>query len=134
MEGSVEQMQIVILSFGYQNGVPQDADIVMDVRFLPNPYEKPELRELTGLDQPVRDYILYTPVTRTFQTKLMELLRFLLLQYNAAGKEELTIAFGCQGGRHRSVVIAEYISEVLNRYGYPSSLKHRDLQTLPKNR
>ncbi len=121
----VEEMQIMILSFGYKNGIPQDADMVIDVRFLPNPYDELELRKMNGLDQAVKDYVIYNPITQTFQTKLMDLLRFMLLQYTSA--KTLTIAFGCTAGQHRSVVIAEYIHEVLKRYGYPSGLRHRDL-------
>ncbi len=123
----MEGMQITILSFGYKHGIPQDADLVIDVRFLPNPYDELEMRRMNGLDQAVKEYVLYTPITRTFQSKLMDLLRFLLLQYAAVGKEALTIAFGCTEGQHRSVVIAEHIDEVLKRYGYPSVIKHRDL-------
>lgn len=128
LEGNVEGMQIIILSFGYRNGIPQDADVVIDVRFLPNPYDELEMRRMNGLDQAVKNYVLYTPITRTFQSKFMDLLRFLLLQYAASGKSTLTIAFGCTEGQHRSVVIAEYINEVLKRYGYPSTIQHRDLQ------
>ncbi len=120
-------MHTTILSFGYKHGVPTDVDLVLDCRFLPNPYWVEALRPLTGLDDTVRNYVLGQDTTAPFLHHLDALLDLLLPEYVAEGKAYLTIAFGCTGGRHRSVVIAEEVASRLQRRGISPSVKHRDV-------
>jgi UPF0042 nucleotide-binding protein len=120
-------MQTALVSFGYKHGLPLDADVVLDCRFLPNPHWVPELRELTGLDGPVRDYVLQRPETGEFVDRVDELLRFLLPHFLAEGKSYLGIAVGCTGGRHRSVVIVEELAQRLRAEGHHISVFHRDV-------
>lgn len=115
------------LSFGYRHGVPLEADLVFDVRFLPNPHFVPELRRFTGRDQKVVDYINQFPQTAEFLDRVTALLLFLLPHYVREGKSYLTIAFGCTGGQHRSVMIAEEIGRRLDKNGYPTKTAHRDV-------
>jgi RNase adapter protein RapZ len=121
-------MQITVLSFGYKHGLPLDADLVFDCRFLPNPHWIEELRPQTGLDPAVRDYVLGQPAARDFLTHLVELLTHLLPAYMAEGKAYLTIAMGCTGGRHRSVALSEQIATMLRRQGYAPNVSHRDVE------
>ena len=121
-------MQITVLSFGYKHGLPLDADLVFDCRFLPNPHWIEELRPQTGLDGAVRDYVLGQPAARDFLTHLVELLTHLLPAYMAEGKAYLTIAMGCTGGRHRSVALSEQIATMLRRRGYAPNVSHRDVE------
>jgi UPF0042 nucleotide-binding protein len=116
-----------VLSFGYKHGLPLDADLVIDCRFLPNPHWVDELRPLSGLDQPVVDYLDEQEVTGRFFEMLRSLLLFLLPHYVSEGKSYLTIAFGCTGGRHRSVAIAERVVSSLEAAGYRPRIAHRDL-------
>jgi UPF0042 nucleotide-binding protein len=120
-------MQTAVVSFGYKHGMPLDADLVLDCRFLPNPHWVDELRPLTGLDQPVRDYVLEQPETKQFLDKLDDLLGFLLPNYVDEGKSYLTVAIGCTGGHHRSVVLAEEIAEIFRRNGFDPGVLHRDV-------
>ncbi|HET6954112.1 MAG TPA: RNase adapter RapZ [Acidimicrobiales bacterium] len=120
-------MQTTVLSFGYKHGLPLDADIVFDCRFLPNPHWVDELRPLTGLDVPVRDYVLGQPAAEVFLTNLEVLLTQLLPAYVAEGKAYLTIALGCTGGRHRSVAIAEEVARRLREHGMRIGVIHRDV-------
>jgi UPF0042 nucleotide-binding protein len=115
------------LSFGYKNGLPLEADLVFDVRFLPNPHFVPEFRPLTGQDAEVIGYILQFPQTTEFLDKVTELLLFLLPHYIHEGKSYLTLAFGCTGGQHRSVMIAEEIAKRLGKQGYRVKTDHRDM-------
>lgn len=121
-------LQLSIISFGFKYGLPIDVDLVMDVRFLPNPFYLPELKPLSGLDDPVRDYVLERETSRSFLAKYTELLRELIPQYQREGKRDLALAVGCTGGRHRSVAVAE---ELGRRLGEDSQLsvrvKHRDM-------
>lgn len=117
-----------ICSFGFKNGIPAGADLVMDVRFLPNPFYVEELKNLTGLDAPVRDYVCASPAAEEFLEKMTDLLRFLLPKYRAEGKTGLLLAIGCTGGRHRSVVIAEKLTELLRAAGCPADCVHRELR------
>ena len=117
-----------ICSFGFKNGIPAGADMVMDVRFLPNPFYVEELKNCTGLDSPVRDYVSASPATGEFLDKLMDMLDFLLPKYRAEGKTGLLLAIGCTGGRHRSVVIAELLTELLRARGCPADCVHRELR------
>jgi UPF0042 nucleotide-binding protein len=120
------RMQLAIESFGYKNGLPLDADIVMDVRFLPNPHWDEELRPLTGHDEPVRDYVLDRPVTQAFLDDLERLLVGVLPGYRSEGRSYLTIAIGCTGGRHRSVAVAEELARRLASQGISARTSHRD--------
>ena len=117
-----------ICSFGFKNGIPAGADLVMDVRFLPNPFYVEELKNQTGLDTPVRDYVRASPATGEFLEKMTDLLSFLLPKYRAEGKSGLLLAIGCTGGRHRSVVIAELLTELLRARGCPADCVHRELK------
>jgi UPF0042 nucleotide-binding protein len=120
-------MQVSVLSFGYKQGVPVDVDLVIDVRFLPNPHWIDELRPLTGLDDPVRDYVLGQPATAEFLRRFQHLLEMLLPAYAAEGKSYLSIAIGCTGGKHRSVAISETLADWLRLTGYQPRVTHRDL-------
>lgn len=117
---------VEILSFGFKYGLPIDADIVMDVRFLPNPHYIPELKPQTGLDKAVYDYVMKQPATEGFYTKFESLLESILPGYEAEGKTNLTIAIGCTGGQHRSVALAKRLSEEL-KVSYPVNVTHRDI-------
>ncbi|PYV27858.1 MAG: RNase adapter RapZ [Acidobacteria bacterium] len=116
-----------VVSFGFRFGVPSDADLVFDVRFLPNPNYVPRLKNKTGRDQAVRRFMDRYPQTREFVGRLMDLLLYLLPHYIREGKSYLTMAIGCTGGRHRSVALAEEISQALGREGYKTKLSHRDI-------
>ncbi|MGH2829607.1 MAG: RNase adapter RapZ [Actinomycetota bacterium] len=122
------RLRVTVVSFGYKHGIPLDADIVMDVRFLPNPHWVDELRPLTGTDAPVRDYVLGRDATRDFLTRFEELLGVLIPGYLAEGKHYLTVGVGCTGGRHRSVVIAEEVAELLRDRGLLVAVEHRDVE------
>jgi len=125
---SVEhQMQTSVVSFGYKHGVPLDADVVLDCRFLPNPHWRDELRPLSGLDEPVREYVLSQPDTLELLDRLDSLWELVMPGYQAEGKSYLTIAFGCTGGRHRSVVVAEEAAKRLARIGPAPAVFHRDV-------
>lgn len=113
-------------SFGYKNGVPMDADLMIDVRFLPNPYWVPELRALTGLDEPVIRWVMEKEETKTFLQKLQDFTDYAFEQYVAEGKNHLTVAIGCTGGQHRSVVITDWMYEHY-RPMYRCYLSHRDV-------
>ncbi len=125
--GSQPSLRVEILSFGFKRGIPREGDLVFDVRFLPNPFYIPELGHHTGLDQNVRDFVLNHPVTQEFLTKCMDMLAFLLPNYINEGKHRLVIAIGCTGGAHRSVAIAQYISDHLAALGYRTTVNHRDI-------
>jgi UPF0042 nucleotide-binding protein len=120
-------MQVLVMSFGFKHGVPIDVDNVLDVRFLPNPYWVEEMRPLTGLDEPVRRYVLGQPEAKEFLERAEYLLKFLVPAYVKEGKSYLTIAIGCTGGRHRSVVLVEEIADRLRKMGYNPSTIHRDV-------
>jgi UPF0042 nucleotide-binding protein len=122
-------MQTSVVSFGYKHGLPLDVDLVLDCRFLPNPYWVEALRHHTGLDDEVRDYVLANPLTEDFLRRLDELLDLVLPAYGAEGKSYLTLAFGCTGGHHRSVAIAEEVARRMRRRGYSPRVQHRDLPT-----
>jgi UPF0042 nucleotide-binding protein len=116
-----------VVSFGYKHGVPIDVDMVLDCRFLPNPHWVDELRPLTGLDAPVRDYVLGQPLTREFLDRLQGLFQLLVPAFMAEGKTYLTVALGCTGGRHRSVVVAEEVARMLTDLGVEPQVGHRDI-------
>ena len=121
------RLQVAVESFGFKHGLPLDADIVMDVRFLPNPHWEDDLRPLTGHDRKVRDYVLETAVGSGFVERFDDLLASLLPQYEAEGRSYLTVAIGCTGGRHRSVAVAEELAERLRARGIAVRTSHRDV-------
>jgi UPF0042 nucleotide-binding protein len=120
-------MRTVVQSFGYKHGVPLDVDLLFDCRFLPNPHWVPDLRAFSGLDAPVRDYVMGQPESVPFLDKIGDLLRLVLPAYVKEGKAYLTIGVGCTGGRHRSVVMAEEIANIITAAGYRPSVEHRDV-------
>ena len=120
-------LSVTVYSFGFKHGSPLDADLVMDVRFLPNPYYEPQLRALTGLDKPVRDYVLYRSETEEFEKRWRALLDCVMPGYVSEGKQQLAVAIGCTGGQHRSVALAESTGDYLKSQGYRVSIAHRDL-------
>jgi UPF0042 nucleotide-binding protein len=122
-----KQLLVSCLSFGFKNGVPLDADMVFDVRFLPNPHFVPEFRKLTGQDPKVAAFVRKFPQTGEFLAKVTDLMLYLLPHYVQEGKSYLTVAFGCTGGQHRSVMMAEEMSKRLKKAGYQVKAIHRDM-------
>ena len=125
-QGKRRGLNVTVMSFGYKHGIPLDADLVFDVRFLPNPFYVENLRPLSGLDRPVAEYVFSYPQTRRFMEMIAEMLDFLLPHYMEEGKLNLTIAIGCTGGRHRSVAIAAAINDYLTAKGVSSINVNRD--------
>jgi UPF0042 nucleotide-binding protein len=121
-------MLVSVVSFGYRFGVPTDADLVFDVRFLPNPHFVPRLRRFTGKDPKVRRYIQSFPQTAEFLRRMEGLLTYLIPHYIREGKSYLTIAFGCTGGKHRSVMLAESMKKALEKHGLSAKVVHRDIE------
>ena len=126
-DGERGGLSVSVYSFGFKHGAPLDADLVIDVRFLPNPFYDPEMRTMTGLDKKVRDYVLYNGDTEAFLKRWKALLDCVMPGYVAEGKQQLAIAVGCTGGQHRSVVLAEETGDYLRTSGYRVSVAHRDL-------
>ena len=122
-----ERLDVTVESFGFKYGIPIDADIVMDVRFLPNPHWDEGLRPLTGLDEPVQRFVLEQPAAERFIAHLVDLLGVVLPEFALEGKSYLTVAVGCTGGRHRSVAVAEEVAARLRRSGQPVRTGHRDV-------
>jgi RNase adapter protein RapZ len=120
-------LQVDIVSFGFKHGLPLDADLVFDVRFLPNPHWVDELRPLDGRDEPVRDYVMRQDDAKAYLTELQRLFELTLPAYEREGKAYLSIAVGCTGGRHRSVAMAEALGAVLGELGYHPHIRHRDV-------
>lgn len=120
-------MHVSVVSFGYKYGLPLDADLVFDVRFLPNPYYIPELKQKTGLDEPVKSFVFQYQQTKDFLEKTEDLLAFLLPNYVDEGKTDLVVAVGCTGGKHRSVAVAKELADFISRRGYATVLGHRDM-------
>lgn len=125
--GQTSSFFVEVMSFGFKYGLPLDADIVMDARFLPNPFYLPELKHLTGNDQPVQDYVMQSQLAKDFYSHLKALLKVALPGYIQEGKSSLTIAIGCTGGQHRSVTIANQLNQDLRKDGYTVNLHHRDV-------
>lgn len=121
------KLSVNVMSFGYKYGIPLEADLVFDVRFLPNPFYVPELKHKTGMDSEVYNYVFSFPQTKTFVEKLEGLLSFLLPLYAEEGKSTLVIAVGCTGGHHRSVSVARCLTAYLSGLGYPAFENHRDM-------
>lgn len=128
VENVTDTLLISCVSFGFMHGIPAEADLVFDVRCMPNPYHVPELRNFTGLDQCVQDFVMSYEVSRELRTKMFDMIDFLLPQYIAEGKSQLNIAIGCTGGRHRSVTYTEQLYKHLLENGYKVRILHRDVQ------
>src|SRR5690606_11054906 len=120
-------MRVSVRSFGFKHGTPRDADIVFDVRFLPNPHWVPELRTLRGYDPEVSEYVLGSEDASEFVDRVDELIAFLIPRYEAEGKSYVSIAIGCTGGHHRSVAIAEELGKRLEKRGIRAAVRHRDV-------
>lgn len=120
-------LKINVNSFGFKYGAPKESDLVFDVRCLPNPFYIPELKYHTGLEAPVRDYVMSFPQAQGLEPKLLDLVNYLVPLYRAEGKSQLTISVGCTGGRHRSVVFAEIVYNSIKEKGYNVSVYHRDI-------
>lgn len=125
-EQSINGFSINVVSFGYKMGIPLDSDLVIDVRFLPNPFYDPVMKTMTGMDQPVKDYVMKSTVTQAFNRRFLGLLKYLIPHYIKEGKTNLALSIGCTGGQHRSVVLAEHIAQELTEMGYNVLVKHRD--------
>lgn len=131
-EGSEsDEMRTSVVSFGYKYGLPVDADIVLDVRFLPNPHWIDELRPFDGREEPIQEFVLGQDATSVFLDRVRDLLAVLLPGYVAEGRRFLTIGIGCTGGRHRSVVLAEQVAGFVREKGFPVSVTHRDVDRSP---
>ena len=117
-----------VSAFGFRDGLPIDADSVLDVRFLPNPYYVDSLKDKTGADPEVYDYVFGDPVSQDFMVRMVDMLRFLLPKYIAEGKTAFVLAVGCTGGQHRSVAVARRLAEEIRAMGYPVELRHRDIK------
>ena len=128
LDEETAMMRAEVMSFGFKRGLPRQADLVMDVRFLPNPFYIESLCHHSGLDEDVRKFVMENPVTEEFMRREKEMLRFLIPHYQDEGKHRLVIAVGCTGGAHRSVAIAEAIGAFLREIGLPTEVSHRDLQ------
>ncbi|MBR2499930.1 MAG: RNase adapter RapZ [Clostridia bacterium] len=122
-----ESINVTVLSFGFKRGIPLDSDLMLDVRFLPNPFYEEDLKELTGLDKNVKDYVMRTDVAKEFIKKMHDLVEFLLPQYIEEGKAQLVISIGCTGGKHRSVALAEELGVFLKSKNYFATVSHRDI-------
>jgi len=132
--GSVGKLAVTFLTYGFKHGVPRDADLLFDVRFLPNPHYESDLRPLTGRDAPVRDYVASSDGIDECYSHLIPLLDYLLPQYEAEGKAHLTVGIGCTGGRHRSVVIGERLARQYEEKGsYLVDVVHRDIDKPPRS-
>ena len=132
VEDISDTLLISCVSFGFMHGIPAEADLVFDVRCMPNPYHVPDLRNFTGLDQCVQDYVMSFEVSREMRAKLFDMIDFLLPQYIAEGKSQLVIAVGCTGGRHRSVTYTEQLYSHLKENGYKARILHRDVNKSKK--
>ncbi len=127
LEKKTDSMLVKVLSFGYKYGVSTESDLVMDVRCLPNPFYIPELKTHTGCESCVRDYVMQFPQSQELFRKIMDLLEFLLPLYVTEGKSQLVVAFGCTGGKHRSITFAELVGDALREKGYRVHKLHRDI-------
>jgi UPF0042 nucleotide-binding protein len=125
---SAEELSLTLLSFGYKYGLPFDTDLVFDVRFLPNPFFVSRLKHQTGLDDPVRDFVLSKPETKSFLKEYFRFLLYLIPRYRLEGRAYVTIGIGCTGGRHRSVVIARETADFLEKQGFSVTVRNRDVQ------
>ncbi len=127
-EDAKRKIVVNVMSFGYKYGIPIESDLVLDVRFLPNPFYVSELRELNGLDEPVSQFVFQNEITRDFMKRLQDMIKFLLPLYVEEGKMSLSISIGCTGGHHRSVAIAKALSDYIEDLGYAAQNINRDIQ------
>lgn len=125
--GETGDMEVRVTSFGFKHGILMEADLVFDVRFLPNPYYVPELRPVTGLDEGVREYVFAAEQSREFLQRLTDFVSYLLPRYKEEGKTSLVIAVGCTGGHHRSVAVAHALAETFRQQNWPVTESHRDI-------
>lgn len=130
----VQPFRVELISFGFKNGLPIDADIAMDVRFLPNPYYDEKLRDLRGTDEAVYDYVMNQSETEDFYNKFMDLIEYSLPGYRREGKSSLTIAIGCTGGHHRSVALVERMAKQIEADGYSVNITHRDIDVVKESK
>lgn len=128
LSGPVDSLSVHCISFGFKFGIPLEADLVFDVRCLPNPFYDEELRPQTGLDKPVRDYVMEKDETKGFVARFTDMIDYLLPLYSKEGKSQLVIAVGCTGGHHRSVALAQFMCDYLSGQHIKSSVTHRDIQ------
>jgi len=128
-----DSLMINVVSFGFKYGIPEESDLVFDVRFLPNPFYNKDLRPLTGLDADVRDYVMGHDVSVRFSESLLGMLRFLIPHYISEGKNQLIVSIGCTGGRHRSVALAHELQQSLSHHAHSVVLSHRDIAKDPAN-
>ena len=128
IESTASTLQTRIVSFGFKHGVPKDVDLLLDCRFLPNPHWEENLREMTGEDGQVREFLLQKEISTQFLTHLESMLRLIMPAYQDEGKSYLSLAIGCTGGKHRSVVIANELKGVLSSLGFGASVSHRDIE------
>jgi len=126
---SQDVLQVTVTSFGFKHGLPLDVDMVLDVRFLANPHWDEHLRPMTGIDEPVREYVMSQPATTEFLDRTLSLLELVLPAYVQEGRSYFTLAIGCTGGRHRSVVLAESVAAGIRSLGYTPRVTHRDMST-----
>lgn len=126
-EEMTRPMRVSIRSFGYKHGAPRDADLLLDVRFLPNPYWVPDLRDLRGTDPSVAEYVMQADGAKEFVDRVDDLLAFLIPRFEAEGKSYLSLGIGCTGGHHRSVAIAEELGRRLEQHGVKAAVRHRDI-------
>ena len=122
-----QRIQVAVLSFGYKHGIPLNSDMVLDARFLPNPFYIDELREKTGRSRPVKEYVLESKETKRFLERIFSLFGYLMPKFVAEGKTHLTISIGCTGGKHRSVVLADTLKDFLKEQKYSVKVTHRDI-------
>lgn len=127
-EEKYENFFVTILSFGFKYGIPEDSDLVFDVRFLPNPFYIPELKPLTGNDRAVYDYVMAAEQAGIFQSQLFDMLKFLIPGYITEGKNQIVISIGCTGGKHRSVTMARALEEQMKALPYTVKVEHRDIK------
>ncbi len=128
LENQLDSIVVKVMSFGYKYGISAESDLIFDVRCLPNPFYVPELKNHTGQEACVRDYVMQFPQSQTLLNKINDLLEFLLPLYISEGKSQLVISFGCTGGKHRSVTFAELVADALKEKGYRVHKMHRDIQ------
>lgn len=126
-EEEYENFFVTLLSFGFKYGIPEDSDLVFDVRFLPNPFYIPELKPLTGNDRAVYDYVMAAEQAQVFQKQLYEMIRFLIPNYITEGKNQIVISIGCTGGKHRSVTMARALETQMKQLPYTVKIEHRDI-------
>jgi UPF0042 nucleotide-binding protein len=128
-ENPGDALQVSVVSFGFKHGVPIDVDMVLDVRFLPNPHWDENLRPLSGLDTAVRDFVMQQEPSQEFLTRVQSLLELVLPAYVQEGRSYLTLGIGCTGGRHRSVAMVEEVAQRLSELGYHPRVTHRDINS-----